>query len=135
MSKWEADRVKVVDLAGTEAPDSRTVIRCKFVLIELADEIHLVFGRLADYPYHARLVAQFCSERRIPSGWEHEPDLYALYTANARVCGGGYLAIDPACRTAEVYGRSNAYGPYDKKAMHAVVEHGPVFRGLTVSVR
>lgn len=136
MSNKEPTTVKVMNLAGEAAlRASDEVLRCKFVLIDWAGEIHLVFGPLAQYRYHANLVERFCTRYAIPSGWEHRPDVYALYTKEARLRGGGYLVINGQDRQVEVSGRSTSYGAFDRKRFATVVAAGGFFPGWEVLIR
>ena len=126
-------RVNVLNLSGGLTPDEgSTALRCKFVIVTTKDEISLVFGSLKDYPYHANLVERFCATHNIPSGWEHRPDVYALYVKGVRTHGGGNFVFDHAAMTLRVSGRSSAYGAYNDERLRLVLGESPAFSGWRI---
>lgn len=135
MTKKNETIVKVIDLADGLTPhDEATAVRCKFILVSQEQEVTLVFGRIAEYKYHANLLERFCRMRRIPSGWEHQPDVYALYQKGVKVRGGGYFVIDYCDRVLRVFGRSTAYGAYDHERLQRVLAESAVFSGWRVEL-
>lgn len=85
----------------------------KFVLIETLDALHFVCGPVAEYEYHANLVASFCDREEIGSVWERKPDLVGILDPHIRVRGGGHIRLDLMAKTAKIGGRSTAYGSFD----------------------
>ncbi len=128
MSRVDKTKVNVIDLADGLTPhDEATAVRCKFILVSQEQEVTLVFGRIAEYKYHANLLERFCWMHRIPSGWEHKPDIYALYEKGVNVRGGGYFIVDYCGRVLRIFGRSTAYGAYDEDRLRKVLAGSPHF--------
>ncbi len=104
---------------------------CKFVVTSMADKLYLLIGPLSDYPYHAALLDRFCREQNIPSEWAQRPDLLELLDEDSKVCGGGYMEIDPNSRAIRVGGRSKAYGEFNRADVNQAVEGQPIFSGFS----
>lgn len=108
---------------------------CKFVLMRLAEQFHLVFGPQPEYPYHASLVEIFCRRNRISSGWEHKPDLYEICEGDCEILGGGYLDISPVHRKVAVFGSSTAYGAFPVPEFRLIAASEGFFEGYAVTVQ
>jgi hypothetical protein len=99
------------------------ILTCKFVTMLVEGTPHLVVGLVTEFPYHANLIDRFCSERNIASAWEHKPDLVEVYDASVEIHGGGWMRIDPINRHIKIYGRSTAYGTYDRDFVTDVISN------------
>ena len=98
-------------------------LTCKFVTLLVDGTPHLVVGLVTEFPYHANLIDRFCGERNIASGWEHKPDLVEIYDAGVQTHGGGWMRIDPVNKSIKIYGRSTAYGTYDRDVVTEVISN------------
>ena len=83
---------------------------CKFVVIDDAVRLHVVFGEVVRFPYHALLVVKFCERESIACGWQQRPDMAEIYDPSVKIKGGGMIDIDSRTKRARVYGASRAYG-------------------------
>ncbi len=106
----------------------------KFILIETPDALNLVCGPVAEYPYHANLVAQFCDRHQIAASWARKPDIVEIFSAGVHVRGGGHISINIRERRMKLYGRSTAYGPYHPDHLAGVTASGGFFEGFEVVV-
>ncbi len=109
-------------------------LSCKFVIIERDDVVHLVFGLLSDYPYHANLIDRFCLEGEIPSGWIKKPDVVEVYDDSVQIRGGGYVVISPGRQTALFSGYSTAYGCYEPSDVKLVTDNHRFFADYSVDI-
>lgn len=107
---------------------------CKFTLVRFKDRISLVFGPIAEYPYHASLVEEFCRANLVSSGWERKPDLYGIYDPRCRILGGGYMELAGNRSAVRFGGASTAYGRYDEAELRRVVENAPYFVEFKVTI-
>jgi hypothetical protein len=108
-------------------------LSCKFLLVSDRSSVHLVFGPLAQYPYHAGLLDRFCSERHVAAGWVQRPDLLEIIDDSYRVLGGGYLELDPVRRAISVSGQSKAYGDFDRCTIERIINGHAFFVGFSWS--
>ncbi len=107
---------------------------CKFVLIRDSDSKYFVVGTVDLFPYHADLVARFCRDYEIPSGWVRRPDLVEIYDPTVKIDGGGMLHIDGKTRRVQIYGQSSAYGSFPDEGIVDLVGAIPSFRDYTVII-
>jgi hypothetical protein len=119
------------DLDGDPADPAKPVI-CKFMLVSVEERRYVVLGRVNEFGYHADLVHRFCLDRNIPALWEHRPDLVEVYDDNVKLLGGGWLRLQPSDRTVHLYGRSTAYGRFDRSIASELIMNSEDFRGFTV---
>ena len=115
-----------------ESEDGR--LTCKFVLVSDTASLHLVFGPVSRFPYHAGLLERFCGEREITCGWLQRPDLLEIYGDSYQVLGGGYIDLDLAQRTVSIGGQSKAYGACDHAAVGRIVDSHEYFSGFSWTV-
>ena len=54
---------------------------------------------------------------------EHKPDLVEIYDASVQTHGGGWMRIDPVNKSIKIYGRSTAYGTYDREVVTEVISN------------
>lgn len=87
----------------------------KFVIIASPQQISLVFGPIAEFPYHANLVKRFCDINKIPSGWLKKPDVYEIYGDSHEVRGGGWMEVAGENGELKIYGYSTTYGSFKRK--------------------
>ncbi len=130
---------RVVDLTPdgaveSVAPGADGRRACKFILIEYGENVHLVFGNVAAYKYHANLLHEFCERHGIASDWVNKPDLLEPLDSSIDVLGGGYLELDRTMKTANFSGASKAYGPYHWHQLEEIVEASPEFAGLNIRI-
>lgn len=114
----EFSRSKIIPLSQTPNdkgdPPGPGVIRTnKFIIIAAADELILVYGPVAAYPYHAGLLKAWCDINEVPSGWVKKPDLYEILDDSYQVRGGGWLEENLREKQLGFYGSSSAYGGFD----------------------
>lgn len=110
----------------------KTYIDCKFVLISSPEEIVLVFGPLKDFEYHANLVAYYCQKAKIPSSWEHKPDVYLIYSSPYSINGGGWFRFDFAKSELMIRGISTAYGRFHKDKLEKVLQSADFVDGMNI---
>lgn len=106
----------------------------KFVLIQSSDTIYLILGPVSQFRYHASLVDRFCRQNQIASSWVRKPDLVEVLEPGMRVLGGGQLKADSTGCSVKFYGRSNAYGLFDRRLIKKMTRNHPLFSGVTVEV-
>jgi hypothetical protein len=111
-----------------------TTVTCKFVSLLVESTPHLIVGPVDDFPYHANLIDRFCNERNIASAWEHKPDLVEVYDTNVEIHGGGWMRIDPVHKSIKVYGRSTAYGTYDRDVVTEVISNHPEYSEFSLQL-
>ncbi len=102
-------------------------LACKFLLVSNDGCLYLLFGPLAEYPYHAGLLDRFCKEQQIASSWVKRPDLLEVFDESCEVRGGGYLELDQAQRTVCVRGQSKAYGGLRQADLNRILCKHPMF--------
>lgn len=107
-------------------------LACKFVVIEQGGVLHLVFGLVTEYPYHANLIDRFCEDSEIATGWIKKPDLVEVYDDSVSIRGGGYIDFDPHKNIARFSGYSTAYGSYDLSDVRLVTDSDEFFAGYSV---
>lgn len=108
-------------------------ITCKFVVVDDAEQRHLVLGPVADFPYHANLVAKFCDDRQLAYGWQQRPDLVAVFDPAVKIRGGGMLEIDVDNSLARFYGASRAYGYFRRADVERLTSGTPLFAGYEIA--
>ncbi len=131
------ERVHVLFYGGEDdlAPNSQDGrLACKFLLVSSDDCLYLLFGPLAEYPYHAALLDRFCKEQQIASSWIKRPDLLEIFDGGCEVRGGGYLELDRVLRTACVSGQSTAYGGFRQPEINRILRGHPFFSEFTWTV-
>jgi hypothetical protein len=106
----------------------------KFIVISDDVELTLILGLVSDYPYHADLVAHFCRNNDIASGWTRKPDLYEILEQRWKVQGGGWANIDVAAGCWEFFGHSSAYGAYDRSDLCRVLSDHSFFTGCSIAI-
>lgn len=109
-------------------------LSCKFVVIRENDTLSMIIGDVETYPYHAGLIAQFCHEHAIKSRWIKKPDVIKIYDQDVAIRGGGWAEIIPGTKSCKIYGRSNAYGTFDRTDVGAVLAGQTLFAGYKVTV-
>lgn len=114
--------------------EGRVRLAWKFVVLETADGLHLVTGPIDHYPYHANLIAEFCEANEIPSSWVKAPDLLEVFDPGVRISGGGHLRIDLDQNKMKLYGRSTAYGDFDRAEVSQAVDSDLFFNGYSVEI-
>ena len=117
MQTTGSNHSEVIDLtprskAGGETPKASAHRSCKFVLIEMNDRMHLVFGDVSSYRYHANLVDDFCRQRNVAAYWVKTPDLLLVLDPAVVIRGGGHLDLNPDERKARFSGTSKSYGGF-----------------------
>ena len=85
----------------------------KFVVIETPVALHFVCGPVAEYAYHANLVARYCNRYEIGAIWARKPDLVGILDTSIKVRGGGHIEMDLQAYKMKIHGRSTAYCPYN----------------------
>jgi len=130
----------VVDFSdGSEIPDAGEAhdkpLVCKMMIIAIAGTAHLVFGPVSEFGYHADLVDRFCSQRDIAAAWVRKPDIVEILQQDVQIRGGGWMKIDRSKSLIEIYGRSTAYGRFDKKLLKLLVDREPFFSNSRVRIR
>lgn len=118
-----------------QGENSRKKTLCKFVLISNERQVHLVFGLMKHYPYHANLVERFCQDRDIPSLWVRKPDLHEILEKDYQVKGGGMMEINPTSRVLKVFGYSTAYGQFEYDSLSHVLKRHPYFEQYSINVK
>jgi len=113
---------------------SFTTVTCKFVVIREDDTLSLVIGDVGKYPYHASLISEFCRENGIKSRWIKKPDIIKVCDEDIAIRGGGWAEILPGAKSCKVYGRSNAYGRYDRDEVSTVLSGQELFSAYRVTV-
>ena len=117
MQTTGSNHSEVIDLtpraaAGRETSKGEARRSCKFVLIEMNDRMHLVFGDISSYRYHANLVDEFCRQRNVAAYWVKTPDLLLVLDPAVVVRGGGHLDLKPDEHKAKFSGSSKSYGGF-----------------------
>ena len=130
----------VVDFSdGSEVPDAGEAqdkpLVCKMMVIAVSETIHLVFGPVSEFGYHANLVDRFCSQRDLAAAWVRKPDMVEVLEKSVRIRGGGWIKIDRSKSLIEIYGRSTAYGRFDKELLRQLVDREPFFSNSRVQIR
>ena len=115
----------------SERSDS-SKLSCKFVIIRHQDQLVLVLGNVAEYPYHANLVYHFCQQNEIAAEWEKKPDLVTIFESKTMVQGGGWIEIVPKSRMMRIFGKSTAYGEFDINELNHIVESEPFFSEFNI---
>jgi len=131
------ERMQVYFYGGEDdsAPNSQNgSLACKFLLVSSDDCLYLLFGPLAEFPYHAGLLDRFCKEQQIASSWVKRPDLLEIFDENCEVRGGGYLEFDQVLRTVCVSGQSTAYGGFRQREINRILSGHPMFSEFTWTV-
>lgn len=128
---------QIVNLATADGPaaaqfTSNPRETWKFVLIQSSDATYLILGPVSQFRYHANLVDRFCRQNQIASAWVRKPDLVEVLEPGVRVLGGGHAKVDSTGRSIRFYGRSNAYGPFDRPLVKKMIRDHPLFAGITV---
>lgn len=118
--------------AGTVPLGSHTTLHGKFVLVVTQNVYYFVTGALTEYPYHANLVDQFCTQREIPCGWIRKPDLVEIYDNQTTIRGGGHIMIDLVNRLIRLSGKSTAYGRYNADELSVLIEDEDFFNGFKI---
>lgn len=108
---------------------------CKMMVIAVSGTIHLVFGPVSEFGYHANLVDRFCSQRDIAAAWVRRPDIVEILEKDVKLHGGGWMKIDRSKSLIEIYGRSTAYGRFDKEQLKSLVKREPFFSNSRVRIR
>ncbi len=106
----------------------------KFIIISGDAELNLILGLISDYPYHADLVARFCHNYDIASGWTRKPDLYEILEHCWKIKGGGWADIDLAAGRWKFLGNSSAYGACDRGDLNFVLTDHPFFTGYSITI-
>jgi hypothetical protein len=132
-------RKSVINLVPEEclavnSSSGKSKIFCKFILIASADCLHLVFGPITDFPYHATLIERFCDSRAIPAVWARKPDMVEIHDPSVRIRGGGTLEINSPDRSARFSGASRAYGHFSPLELDDLVRSDPFFAGYRVTI-
>ena len=109
-------------------------LSCKFVLLWDEQVLYLLFGPLAQFPYHAFLVDRFCTDHEIPASWVKQPDVVEVHAPHIHIRGGGWIEIDFDDKTVRLEGESRAYGEYDRSALVDLVENHSFFERYEWSV-
>jgi hypothetical protein len=119
---------ETIDLSDNNGgPPSDKEETCKFVLISSDDQMSLVFGPVADYPYHANLVHRYCELRNVPAMWAREPDLVEICEPSYEIAGGGYMKLNRTKNTAKFGGFSTAYGRFRDADLNRILSEDPYF--------
>jgi len=127
-----------VHFYGEQADFRRAIgagkLACKFLIVSDRTGLHLCFGPLSRYPYHAGLLDRFCRERSVITQWVQRPDLLEVHGAEFEILGGGYLDVDPEERLVIVSGRSKAYGRVDRATMAKIFDGNPFFGDFSFTI-
>ncbi len=108
-------RTKIFDLISEELKSSdnqKGKVVGKFILVKSDDEISMLFGGINEYPYHANLLEQFCSQQNIPSFWSKKPDELTMQSDIFKLCGGGWVEVNFGEKKFTFFGESKAYGKF-----------------------
>jgi hypothetical protein len=131
---------EIVDFSdGSETPDEGEAqdkpLVCKMMIIAVSGTTHLVFGPVSEFGYHANLVDRFCSQRDIAAAWVRKPDIVEILEKDVKLGGGGWMKINKPESLIEIYGRSTAYGRFDKEQLKLLVDREPFFSNSRVRIR
>ena len=131
---------EIVDFSdGSTTPDEGEThdkpLVCKMIVIAVSGTIHLVFGPVNEFGYHANLVDRFCSQRDLAAAWVRKPDIVEVLEQDVQIRGGGWMKIDKSKSLIEIYGRSTAYGRFDKEQLKLLVDREPFFSNSRVRIR
>jgi hypothetical protein len=111
-----------------------SALTCKFVVIARPETLSLVMGLYSEYPWHAGLIRRFCRDRNIKSTWVKQPDVIKILDKAVCVRGGGWAEIVSGTKTLTVYGRSNAYGPFDPVEARSVLSGSSLFTSYKIHI-
>ncbi|HUV31491.1 MAG TPA: hypothetical protein VMY05_10430 [Acidobacteriota bacterium] len=121
--------------SSTEKDAGHKQVVCKFMLLSVSGLVHLVFGSVKRFAYHADLVDRFCTERGIAAVWMKRPDVMEVFDPEVRLLGGGWMKINRARSEIDIYGRSTAYGRFDDAMIERVTGSDSFFASCRVRIR
>ena len=121
-----------IESVGKRRPEVKSVQHWKFVVVTHSWNLVVIAGPVSDFPYHANLLAQYCDQHNIPSGWTKKPDWVEVFDRSVKIRGGGHMHIDTEKRLIQIYGRSSVYGPFSASDLSEMTQSDPFFAGFKV---
>ena len=88
----------------------------KFIIVSDAARYYVVIAPIEEFPYHAHILAQFCSERGVTVDFNQDRDAAEIRGDRVSIHGGGYWERSDDDKI-EFFGRSQAYGRFDESLM------------------
>jgi hypothetical protein len=93
--------------------------RGKFVVLTHGDDVHMVFGPVNEFPYHANLVYEYLVAQG--RGQANMVDLShcRVLSSDWQILGGGQYRLDDLTHTVHLTEKSTAYGKYPRDKVAA----------------
>lgn len=131
MSDHQSQKVGV-EVYGVEwdvkgrAPALTERLICKFLIVDYRSELHLLFGPVKRFTYHAMLLDQYCTDNVIASAWLKRNELLQVLDRQLQVMGGGWMEFLPDSKSLRIFGASTAYGRFHQPSLNKILS------GITV---
>lgn len=108
---------------------------CKFVILKARDRLVLLWGPVAEYPYHANLIEKYCGRHEIPCSWANRPTLLELFDCDTKIRGGGYAEINTGRKKIIFGGRSTAYGKFLRPDLETILSEHRLLDGFSFLIK
>jgi hypothetical protein len=112
-----------------------TYPRGKFVVLERGSdphqaELHIVFGPVNEFPYHANIVYEYLVTRGRAQAVMTDGSHCRVTSPGWRILGGGQYRLDDLTHTVHLNEKSTAYGKYPQQRLADFDDQLPTALGL-----
>lgn len=123
------------DFSDSSDPSGSNKVLCKFVILKAQGRLVLLWGAVAEFPYHANLVEKYCDRHDIPCSWTNRPTLLELFDSDIKIRGGGYAEIQTDGKKIVFGGRSTAYGKFVRSDLDAILSENHLWDRFSYSIQ
>lgn len=105
--------------------------RGKFVVLDCRGELHVVFGPVNEFPYHANLVYEYLVTQARAQAVMADGSHCRVTSPGWSILGGGQYRLDDLTHVLHLSEKSTAYGKYPRERL--VAQEGPLLSALGLS--
>jgi len=99
-----------------------TYPRGKFVVLDFQGSLHVLFGPVNLFPYHANLIFEFLQVQGRAEAVMTDGSHCRIVSSHWQILGGGQYLLDELTHTLKFNEKSTAYGKYPGERLEAESE-------------